>query len=102
MKYLSTKVEQNGRILLPVEIRRLLGVGPGDELLLEVQEHGVRLYTAAQAVQALQQFVKENTLPDHEFTTDDFLAWRRADEQQRDSDSSSGRRTPPDAADSDE
>lgn len=102
MKYLSTKVEQNGRILLPVEIRRLLGVGPGDELLLEVQEHGVRLYTAAQAVQALQQFVKENTRPDQDFTTDDFLAWRRDDEQQRDSDRSPERRTPPRGPDSDE
>lgn len=102
MKYLSTKVEQNGRILLPVEIRRLLGVGPGDEVLLEVEEHGVRLYTAAQAVKALQQFVQENTLPDQEFSTDDFLAWRRADEQQRDSDDSPERRMPPHRPETDE
>lgn len=54
MAPIEVKVEGNGRILLPVDVRRQLGVKPGDVLLLELSDEGVRLWTRAMAARELQ------------------------------------------------
>ena len=40
----STTLDRFGRVLLPKEVRDRLGIGPGDELRIEVEEHGVTLH----------------------------------------------------------
>ena len=40
---LRAKVTSKGQITVPVEIRKSLGVKPGDHLLFEQQEGGIRL-----------------------------------------------------------
>lgn len=51
-----------GRIVIPAEVRQNLGVREGDELLLSVEEHGVRLTTYRDALlearRLVAQFVK--------------------------------------------
>ena len=39
----EAKITSKGRITVPLEIRRLLGVRPGDRLLFESNETGVRV-----------------------------------------------------------
>jgi AbrB family looped-hinge helix DNA binding protein len=41
--FFRAKVTSKGQITVPVEIRRLLGVEPGDLLRFEKQEGGIRL-----------------------------------------------------------
>ena len=57
MATVRVKLEANGRVLLPAEVRRLLGVSPGDMLLLDVDSNGIHLWTQAMAVRALQEAV---------------------------------------------
>ena len=54
MAPIEVKLEANGRILLPADVRRQLGVRPGDVLLLDVCDDGVRLWTRAMAARELQ------------------------------------------------
>ena len=52
------KMNQQGRIVIPVECRAAAGIKPGDELLIEVVAQGeLRLRTKAQALKAAQAIV---------------------------------------------
>ena len=84
MAPLEAKIEANGRVLLPAAVRERLGVKPGDALLMDVGEHGVRLYTRRHALRALQELAQRSNAsgPD---AIDDFLAWRREDDSARQS-----------------
>ena len=59
MPVLKTRVDQNGRIVIPAEVRRRLGVEPGDEVVLDVGPHDVRLSSHSAALAALQHLVRE-------------------------------------------
>ena len=53
-----TRVNQQGRIVIPAECRAAAGIKPGDELLVEaVGEGELRLRTPAQAIKAAQDIV---------------------------------------------
>ena len=45
-----TTVDSGGRIVLPVEYRRTLGIEPGDEVVLVLKEGAVRVMTSAEAL----------------------------------------------------
>ena len=61
MAPIEVKVEANGRILIPADVRRQLGVQPGDVLLLGVGDDGVRLWTRAMAARDLQALVSRTS-----------------------------------------
>lgn len=46
----KTTIDSGGRVVLPVEYRRALGVKPGDEVVLVLREGEVRVMTSAQAL----------------------------------------------------
>lgn len=48
----------NGRFVLPVEVRRALGVADGDTLVVRVLDDEVRLSTPAAAVRRAQRAVR--------------------------------------------
>ena len=74
----EARLEANGRVLLPAHVRKLLGVGPGDTLLIEPGEYGVRLYTRAQALHELRDVVNRNVKAGASLV-DEFLAWKKQD-----------------------
>jgi antitoxin PrlF len=39
----ESKITSKGQITVPIEVRRLLGVRPGDKLLFESDSNGVRI-----------------------------------------------------------
>lgn len=53
-----TRVNQQGRIVIPADCRAAAGIKPGDDLIVEaVGEGELRLRTPAQALRAAQQIV---------------------------------------------
>ncbi len=58
MQDFKTRLGKGGRIVIPTEYRRELGVEPGDEIILHLDEEGLRLYTPAQAVARAQSLVR--------------------------------------------
>jgi AbrB family looped-hinge helix DNA binding protein len=55
---IRTKLGQSGRIVIPTEYRRRLGLEAGDEIIMHLDEEGLHLYTPAQAVARAQALVR--------------------------------------------
>ena len=56
MQY-ATKVSAGGRVVIPAELRKELGIKDGDEVLLRLDDGAVRLWTKAMARKWAQDFV---------------------------------------------
>jgi AbrB family looped-hinge helix DNA binding protein len=58
MKTNTAKLGKSGRLVIPVELRRELGVEAGDEVILRLDQEGLHVSTPAQALARAQAFVK--------------------------------------------
>lgn len=72
-------VAANGRISLPANIRKRLGVARGGALLLQETSDGVVLRTVAQSVKHAQKLSRRYIGKHDGATVDAFLAQRRED-----------------------
>ncbi|MDP9056286.1 MAG: AbrB family transcriptional regulator [Pseudomonadota bacterium] len=72
-------ITANGRMSLPADIRKRLGLGGGGALLVEETEDGVFLRTLAQSVAHAQALARKYTGGKPEASVDAFLANRRSD-----------------------
>ncbi len=57
----SVKLGKGGRVVIPVGLRRQMGVAVGDELVLRYRDGHLEILTARQAVHAAQELVKRYT-----------------------------------------
>jgi AbrB family looped-hinge helix DNA binding protein len=71
------KVIAGGKIVIPAELRRELGIKDGDSLVLESGQGGVTIRTFSQIVREEQQKFRAMVGP--EYTVDEFIAQRRED-----------------------
>lgn len=58
MKQYVTTMTQRGQVTVPVEVQRLLGIGPRDKVTFTVEGHEVRLASAREQLQAVFGSVK--------------------------------------------
>ena len=72
-------ITPNGRMSLPAEIRKRLGLAGGGALLVEETEDGVILRTVAQSVAHAQALARKYTAGKAEASVEAFLANRRSD-----------------------
>lgn len=54
----KARINANGRIVLPAAMRKAIGVKPGDEVLLRVEDGEICVYTMANAVRQVQELVR--------------------------------------------
>lgn len=73
-----TKVAQGGRIVIPAEYRQTLGLHVGDEVILQLEDNQIRLFTPRQAIQHAQALVRQY-VPQDRSLVDELLAVRRAE-----------------------
>lgn len=52
-------LNESGRIVIPVSIRKLLGVQPGDEIILLVENDEVKLTTPRRRMERAQQLFEQ-------------------------------------------
>ena len=71
-----TKIGEGGRIVIPPEYRKVLGVKPGDEVILHLDQGGIRLLTAQQAIQCAQAIVRRHVSEDRSLV-DELIRERR-------------------------
>lgn len=74
---LQVNITPNGRMSLPADVRKRLGLMGGGAVYLEETEDGVVLRTADQAVARAQALAKRFTGGNPEASVDAFLARRR-------------------------
>ena len=81
MVVFAVKLETSGRILIPVEIRRKLGLQPGQDVLLAADDDGLRILgNRAAAVLRIQQRLRQYS-PER-ILSEELIAERRAEAAQ--------------------
>lgn len=76
---LQINITPNGRMSLPADIRKRLGLIGGGAVYLDETEDGVILRTANQAVARAQAIAKQYTCGNPDASVDAFLNRRRED-----------------------
>lgn len=76
---LQINITPNGRMSLPADVRKRLGLTDGGAVYLDETEDGVVLRTANQAVARAQALAKQYTGGNPDATVDAFLNQRRED-----------------------
>ena len=78
MKRYEVPLQENGRMILPAELRQLLGVGKGDRVVIQADGQRIELTTAGRARDLARERVRRR-FPDASGVVDEFLAERRAE-----------------------
>ena len=78
MQEVQTRLGENGRIVIPAEFRKLLGLKVGDPLVVRLDEDGLRIESRRAAVRAAQRMIRER-VPKGELLTERLFKMRRAE-----------------------
>ena len=73
---ISMKMSEGGRVVIPVEIRRELGLKDGDTVMWELADGEARLTTRAARIKRAQALVRQH-VPAKVSLVDDLIAERR-------------------------
>ena len=55
MQQTATKVDRHGRVVIPAEYRRALGLREGDAVVIQLDDGALRILTRAQAIRRAQE-----------------------------------------------
>jgi AbrB family looped-hinge helix DNA binding protein len=58
-----TRVNENGRVIIPAAMRKALGINAGDELLLRIEGDELRIYTQQSRIQRAQRRARLHLKP---------------------------------------
>ena len=72
-------VASNGRIVLPAEVRKRLGLSGGGDLMMEETPDGLVLRTVAQSIAHAQAIARRYLTDRPDVSVDAFLANRRTE-----------------------
>ena len=64
MSKIKTKMSNSGRVVIPAAYRRELGINPGDDVVLTLEDGEIRLVTAQQAIRRAQKMVRHYVAED--------------------------------------
>jgi len=72
----KAKMNENGRIVIPVSFRKALGIEAGDEVILRLEDDELRITTMERRIQAAQRMVRKYVKPGVSLV-DELIADRR-------------------------
>ncbi|HEX5416369.1 MAG TPA: AbrB/MazE/SpoVT family DNA-binding domain-containing protein [Chloroflexota bacterium] len=78
MDVVRTKIAAGGRIVIPAEYRRALGLQEGDEVILSLEDGEVRVISPTMAIERAQQLVA-HYVREGRSLSDELIAERRAE-----------------------
>ncbi len=78
MNTTRARIVDGGRIVIPAEFRKALGVQPGDEVILRLEDGEMRVLSPRQAIRRAQQLVRR-FVPEGRSLSDELIAERRAE-----------------------
>jgi len=76
----SAHVDQAGRLVIPEAIRERLGLQPGAEVLMEVKDYKLELWTRDEAIRRIQEKYRRLVPPGCSLV-DELIAERRREVQ---------------------
>jgi len=78
MNGVSTRIADGGRLVIPVELRRALGLEIGDEVIVRVEGGELRILTRSEAIKRAQGLVRRHVKGSRSLV-DELSAERRAE-----------------------
>jgi AbrB family looped-hinge helix DNA binding protein len=78
MAQAKTRVDRNGRVVIPAEYRRALGMHEGDEVTVQLEDGAVRIITRMEAIRRAQEMVAKHN-PERRSLVTELLEERRAE-----------------------
>jgi len=63
MAIYQTKVTEGGRVVIPAELRRQLGLQLGSDVILDIADGELRIRSVQQAIQHAQALVRRHVRP---------------------------------------
>ena len=79
----KVKLDQQGRVLIPAEIREKMRLEPGKQVSMYLDDDGLHLISSHIAWQRIQRLVAE-TVPEGVSLADELIADRRAEAARED------------------
>ncbi len=76
MEETRMRVNENGRVVIPASFRKALGIHPGDEIVLRVEDDELRITTLSNRIRQAQRLVQPYLKPDSSMA-DELIAERR-------------------------
>jgi bifunctional DNA-binding transcriptional regulator/antitoxin component of YhaV-PrlF toxin-antitoxin module len=70
------RLAENGRVVIPLDVRKELGVESGGEIILQRQENGYRLTTRRERIREAQKYLRRYVKPGVSLV-DELIAERR-------------------------
>ncbi len=70
------RINENGRVVIPASVRKALGIQPGDELVMRVEEDEIRITTLKRRIERAQNHVRKFAKPGASLV-DELIAMRR-------------------------
>jgi AbrB family looped-hinge helix DNA binding protein len=71
-----TRINENGRVVIPASFRRVLGLQPGDTVVLRIENDELRITTLRQRLARAQQLVRKHVAAKRSLV-DELIAERR-------------------------
>jgi AbrB family looped-hinge helix DNA binding protein len=78
MGNVKVKVSKGGRVVIPVEYRRALGIRVGDEVIVSMEDGVVHVATGEQVLRRSQDLIRQY-VPAERSLVDELIADRRAE-----------------------
>lgn len=78
MDTVTVKLEKSGRVLIPAAIRRKLNLKEGSEVILHVDETGIRMGTRQQALARIHERLRRY-IPKDRTLSEELIQERRAE-----------------------
>lgn len=91
MQPVKTQLGPGGRVVIPAQYRKSLGLRPGDEVVLVLDEHEIRLVTPREAIKQAQSLVRQY-VPKTRGLADELIRDRRREARRETSSRPRGRR----------
>ncbi len=70
------RIRENGRVVIPASFRKALGINPGDEILLRLEDDELRISTLKGRIERARRHVRKYVKPGVSLV-DELIAERR-------------------------
>lgn len=71
-----TRVNENGRVVIPAAFRKAMGINAGDEVVLRIEDDELRISTLKRRIERAQRLVRQHVKPGSSLV-DELIAERR-------------------------
>lgn len=70
------RINENGRVVIPASFRKALGINPGDEIILRIEDDELRITTMKRRIERAQRRARQYVKPGVSLV-DELIAERR-------------------------